>query len=424
MADNDRELRLKVVMDKTVLTSGLKDIKSGFDTIKSTAKDTFSSMLSGARGAIDMWSQLAQVSELQKARMQEVRREATQASFKMRGYDNTIKALKEDIVRMRQSEKDNIADIRKKAQQLDKAQEEVEKYKNQLERAEEEIRRLEEAERQAEEGSKTFGDVVKNLTGAWQDFNSGNFESAFRKITNAGKGLFILMPKWVKATGALIFAIDKLRKAGEQRFFTGLSDIGDFFSPLVSGVVNFGRKAFNAFESITGSNFSFTGIINTGVEFEDTMARAGAICNATGKDLEDLTDKAREMGATTRYNATQSAEAIAQMGQQGWSKTAIEKGIEHVLNLATVGNIDLARSAEIVTNGLNAYKMNAGEAQKYVDILAQTSVKSGTNVEQLGEALENCATTANALGIDVEDTAIAIGLMGKSYCSVMEKSVA
>lgn len=263
--------------------------------------------------------------------------------------------------------------------------------------------------------SKDWSSVTEDLSDAWDNFNSGDYGKAFKSLASAGKAAFSLMPGWTKACVAVVVALKKLYDAGKKRFFEGLSDIKNTFQPVVNIITSGIRQIKTAFESLTGMRLSFGSFIEIAVNYEDTMARVQAITGTTGKEFESLQDKARQMGATTRYSATEAGQAMIEMGQQGWKTEEILTGVEHVLNLATVGNIDLARSAEIVTNGLNAFGMEASDAQKYVDILAQASVSSGTSVEQMGEALENVASTAGALKIPIEDVAVGIGLMGNNF---------
>lgn len=422
MSNADRELRVKAIIDTSQLKSGINNVTQGTNKMKSSFGDMVKSTVSGATKLVDTLSQVSQSVNANDEMMRKLREEQNRLTNEQNIYkeslkslDDTMKAYRDRIKQLTDAQEFNVDEIMETEERLAQCQEQYKELSQGLERTTNRLAEVTEEMENSNSSTQSLADVTKNLTGAWKEFNSGNFEKAFKKLVDAGKGLFILMPTWVKAIAGLVTALNGLAKAGQQRFFSGLSDMGNFFNPIIDGVVNAGRTIFNTFETITDSDFSFSGIIRSGVEFEDTMKRAGAICGATGAEYEKLEKKAREMGATTRYNATQSAEAMTFMGQAGWNATEISKGLEDVLNLATAGNIDLARSAEIVTNGLNAYGMGADEARKYVDVLAQASVKSGTDVDQFGNALENVAPMAHALSIDIEDTAVAVGLMGDNF---------
>lgn len=195
----------------------------------------------------------------------------------------------------------------------------------------------------------------------------------------------------------------------------------------------FGDKSATAEQKVKGlsSAFKTTGSILTknvtvplvGVgamavkvasDFESGMSEVQAISGATGKDLEDLKDKAIEMGAKTKFSATESADAFKYMAMAGWDTEAMLAGIEGVMNLASASGEDLATTSDIVTDALTAFGMEADETQRFVDVLARASSRSNTNVAMMGETFKYVAPVAGSLGYSVEDTAVAIGLMANS----------
>ena len=195
----------------------------------------------------------------------------------------------------------------------------------------------------------------------------------------------------------------------------------------------FGDKSATAEQKVKGlsSAFKTTGSILTknvtvplvGVgamavkvasDFESGMSEVQAISGATGKDLEDLKNKAIEMGAKTKFSATESADAFKYMAMAGWDAEAMLAGIEGVMNLASASGEDLAMVSDIVTDSLTAFGMKADETQRFVDVLAQASSRSNTNVAMMGETFKYVAPVAGSLGYSIEDTAVAIGLMANS----------
>ena len=149
-------------------------------------------------------------------------------------------------------------------------------------------------------------------------------------------------------------------------------------------------------------------------DFESGMSEVQAISGATGKQLNDLKDKAIEMGAKTKFSATESADAFKYMAMAGWDTEAMLAGIEGVMNLASASGEDLATTSDIVTDALTAFGMKANETQRFVDVLARASSRSNTNVAMMGETFKYVAPVAGSLGYSVEDTAVAIGLMANS----------
>lgn len=157
-----------------------------------------------------------------------------------------------------------------------------------------------------------------------------------------------------------------------------------------------------------------TAMVKTSMDFEAGMSEVQAISGATGNDLEALKDKAKEMGATTKFSASESAEALKYMAMAGWDTQKMLDGLPGVMNLAAASGEELATVSDIVTDALTAFGMKAEEAGHFADILAKASSKSNTNVSMMGETFKYVAPVAGALGFSAEDTAIAIGLMANS----------
>ena len=155
-------------------------------------------------------------------------------------------------------------------------------------------------------------------------------------------------------------------------------------------------------------------IVNTTATFESKMGEVGAISGATGGDLKKLSDKAKEMGATTKFSASESAEALKYMAMAGWDTQKMLEGLPGVMNLAAASGEELGLVSDIVTDALTAFGMKAGEAGHFADVLAKASSKSNTNVGLMGETFKYVAPVAGALGFTAEDTAIAIGLMANA----------
>lgn len=157
-----------------------------------------------------------------------------------------------------------------------------------------------------------------------------------------------------------------------------------------------------------------TACINTGMEFEASMSKVRALSGATETDMSKLTDKAKEMGATTMFSASQSADAFSYMALAGWDVEEMLEGIEPVLSLAAAADMDLAQASDIVTDYLTAFGLSASETAQFTDQLAYAMSNSNTNVEQLGEAYKNCASTATSLGYSVEDVTAVLMTMANA----------
>ena len=154
--------------------------------------------------------------------------------------------------------------------------------------------------------------------------------------------------------------------------------------------------------------------IKVGSSFEEGMSKVSAISGAAGGDLEELTDKAKEMGAKTKFSATEAASAFEYMAMAGWKTEDMLSGIEGIMNLAAASGEDLAATSDIVTDALTAFGMSASDSGRFADVLAAASSNANTNVGMMGETFKYVAPVAGALGFSVEDTAVAIGLMANS----------
>lgn len=151
--------------------------------------------------------------------------------------------------------------------------------------------------------------------------------------------------------------------------------------------------------------------IKVGTDFETSMSHVAAVSGATGDDLKKLEDKAREMGSTTNKSASEAADAMGYLALAGWDTNEMLTGIEPVLKLSSAGNLDLARTAELVTNSMGAMGIEVHELNDYLDVIAKTAQSADTDIDQLGEAFITAGGKLRDLGIDFEEGAIALGLM-------------
>ncbi|EIE3644972.1 phage tail tape measure protein [Staphylococcus pseudintermedius] len=150
------------------------------------------------------------------------------------------------------------------------------------------------------------------------------------------------------------------------------------------------------------------------IDFDDSMRKVKATSGATGKEFNLLRDKALEMGAKTKFSASESAEALQYMSLAGWDTKDMLNGIDGVMQLAAASGEDLGQVSDIVTDGLSAFGLKAKDSSHFADVLAQTSSKANTDVSGLGEAFKYIAPVAGSFGFSVEDTSIALGLMANS----------
>ena len=190
-----------------------------------------------------------------------------------------------------------------------------------------------------------------------------------------------------------------------------ISTTGEKLQTVGSNIESAGKK----FLPVTGAVTALgTAAVKTAADFDSAMSQVAAVSGATGSDLEALRDKAREMGAKTKFSASEAAEAMNYMAMAGWKTGDMLDGIEGIMNLAAASGEDLATTSDIVTDALTALGLSAADSGHFADILAAASSNANTNVSMMGETFKYCAPVAGALGFTAEDTAEAIGLMANA----------
>lgn len=148
--------------------------------------------------------------------------------------------------------------------------------------------------------------------------------------------------------------------------------------------------------------------------FEEGMSNVEALSGATAEEMALLTAKAKELGATTKFTAQESADAMGYMAMAGWDAQEMLSGMDGVLQLAAASGEDLAMVADIVTDNLSAFGLTAADTAHFSDVLASAATSANTNVSIMGETFKMSASVAGALGYTIEDVAVAVGLMANS----------
>lgn len=157
---------------------------------------------------------------------------------------------------------------------------------------------------------------------------------------------------------------------------------------------------------------TFTAPIKLGMEFDKTMARVGAVSNATAEDLGRLRDKARELGASTVFSASQAAEGMTYLAMAGFKTEDMLKAMPGMLNLASAGQVDLASASDIAASMLNGFGLEASQINRVADTMVNTFANSSTDLQGLGETMKYVAPVAASMGVDLETVAAMAGKLG------------
>ena len=227
------------------------------------------------------------------------------------------------------------------------------------------------------------------------EISQSQYDALQREIVETEKALEELETQ----AGRSAVALQKIGETGEKLKSVGSSieGAGKKLMPVTAAVGGLGAAA-----------------VKVAADFDSGMSKVAAVSGAAGEDLDKLREKAREMGAKTKFSASEAASAMEYMAMAGWKTGDMLDGIEGIMNLAAASGEDLATTSDIVTDALTAMGLSASDSGHFADILAAASSNANTNVSMMGETFKYCAPVAGALGFSAEDTAEAIGLMANA----------
>ena len=237
-------------------------------------------------------------------------------------------------------------------------------------------------------------------------------ERAKQQLENGNLG----QDKYDALQREIIETEQELRRLQEEAASTSVAlakidEAGKKIEAFGDSVTGVGQKIMPASLAVAGLG---TAAVKTAADFDESMSKVAAVSGATGDDLDALREKAREMGAKTKFSASEAADAMNYMAMAGWKTEDMLSGIEGIMNLAAASGEDLAATSDIVTDALTAFGLSAQDSGHFADILAAASSNANTNVSMMGETFKYCAPIAGALGFSAEDTAQAIGLMANA----------
>lgn len=277
-------------------------------------------------------------------------------------------------------------------QEIDKAADQVEKSVDKV------AKEAEKAGKQVEKSAKDSASKAGQAAKQGADTAAKGTESASTKMQQSQK----------KVGDAAKQSSDKVKESWEQSNQKSVSSTESACSKM-AGLVKKSAVAIGV-ASVAAAKKT----IDVGKSFEAGMSEVQAISGASGKDLERLSNKAKEMGATTKFSATESATALKYMAMAGWKTNQMVSGLSGVMNLAAASGEDLGTVSDIVTDSMTAFGLKAKDSGHFADVLAKASSSSNTNVAMMGETFKYVAPLAGSMKYSIEDTATAIGLMANA----------
>lgn len=154
--------------------------------------------------------------------------------------------------------------------------------------------------------------------------------------------------------------------------------------------------------------------VNASAEFNHELARTKAISSATTEQMELMKQAALDVAGATEFSAQEAAGGLTNLAMAGLNATDSITALPNVLDLATIGSISLAQSADIATNVMSGFGKEAGDLSHIMDVMAKTATTSNTDIVQMGEAMKLIAPQANSLGVSIEEVAASIGFLANA----------
>ena len=168
----------------------------------------------------------------------------------------------------------------------------------------------------------------------------------------------------------------------------------------------------------TGLTLPIVGIgtasVSAAASFEEAMSEVQALTGATGSEFDALSEQAQELGASTRYSATEASNAMSELASAGFTTSEIMSAMPGLLDLAASGNVDLATAAGIASSTLRGFGLEASETAHVSDVLAEAAARTNAGITDTGEAMKYIAPVASAMGISIEEVTAAIGLLSNA----------
>lgn len=208
--------------------------------------------------------------------------------------------------------------------------------------------------------------------------------------------------------------LDKLKSAlknvGQKAFSITMKAV-DLVTPFVQGLIEGIKGQIAQVGESLGLTMGLGDTIETYKNFEASMSRIKAITGASGNEMERLNEKAVEMGNTTKFSASEALEGFESMAESGWKAQDMLDGMEGVMSLAGATGEDLGEISGLLAGSLEAFGAKASESGRFADTFVQTMANAGAGAQMLGESLNSVGPVAGAMGYELEDVSLAMGLM-------------
>lgn len=406
-------LTKKLSQQKSALdlaTDMLRKAKENYEQNSNTVKE-WSDKLTQAKSKLE---NLTQGTTANSAEVVKLYNNVETAQQKLDKANTELEDAKKALDNAKQSGTATAAEIAKLEANVEKAQKKVDKANATLETAQKDFDKYADSAGLASDEVRECAEQVSKADSELNRANSA-YEAAARTVD-----------KWQTAVNNAQTEVNETTSEIEQNR-QAMDRLGDEIDDTSSSAERSANGGFTVLKGALADLASsalrmaldqvrdaIKGIIEAGSNFEAGMSKVGAVSGATGEDLDKLRDKAKEMGQTTKFSATEASEAFNYMAMAGWKTEDMLGGIEGVMNLAAASGEDLATTSDIVTDALTAMGYSAKDSGRLADVMAAASSNANTNVAMMGETFKYAAPLVGAMGYTMEDTAEQIGLMANA----------
>ena len=301
----------------------------------------------------------------------------------------------------------------------------IETYSGKLETAKQKLEALEKSgnatNEELEEQKQVISELEKKLEEANGEYTSS--EAAIKKFTTAQNNAQAELNKLDNELKENDKYLDEAKNSADgcatsiDQYGKEVDEAGEktsMFGDIVKGSLTADAIEAGIKTLVDGLKRVAEFAYEAGSSFEASMSKVQAISGAAGADLDALTAKAKEMGSTTMFSATEAADALQYMAMAGWKADEMIAGLPAVMDLAAASGENLSTVSDILTDDLTAFGLTADDAGHFADVLAAASSNANTNVSLMGETFKYAGATAGAMGYTIEDLAVATGLMANA----------
>lgn len=382
MANNAENVTTKFKVDVSDLKKNITTANNTIKLLNAEMKNISAGMEKGAETADTLAAKMqkqSQIVDAEKSKLNALKEQLQRLVQAQESGANVVNDLTRKYQQAAEQYGANSEEAKKYLQELNKAEAAQDKNAQAIERLNVQIVNQDTAVKNAQQQLGAYGDALSSM-------NNDAAQAA-------------------DSADDLSESLDGVNDSAEETTGGGLTAFGVALANLAADII---ASAISKMKEL------ITETIEVGKTFDTSMSNVGAISGATADEMDALRDKAKEMGASTKFSASQVSDGFGYMAMAGWKTEQMIDGIDGVLNLAAASGSDLATTSDIVTDALTAMGLQAGDAAHLADVMAAASSNANTNVEMMGETFKYVAPVAGSLGYSVEDTATAIGLMANA----------